>query len=166
MILGMVSDAVAQGAPETQAAALLGLSARTLQRWREQDTGDDRRLGPKSRPRNQLSDHERKVLLATVNAPRFRDLSPSVIGHADPRELGANWRPGTARRRQGAARSGSPLPVVQARVRRVRVLRSRAGLLRPRAPRRRTPSLTPAEQRAPSKSWIDKRTIGINNGAQ
>ncbi|WP_437877896.1 IS3 family transposase [Sorangium sp. So ce513] len=79
MILGMVSDAVAQGAPETQAAALLGLSARTLQRWREQDTGDDRRLGPKSRPRNQLSDHERKVLLATVNAPRFRDLSPSQI---------------------------------------------------------------------------------------
>lgn len=79
MILEMVSDAVAQGAPETQAAGLLGLSARTLQRWRAQDTGDDRRLGPKSRPHNQLSEHERKVILATVNAPEFRDLSPSQI---------------------------------------------------------------------------------------
>ncbi len=79
MILGMVSDAVAQGAPETQAAALLGLSARTLQRWREQDTGDDRRLGAKSRPFNQLSEHERRVVLATVNAPQFRDLSPNQI---------------------------------------------------------------------------------------
>lgn len=78
MILGMMSDAVAHGAPETQAAALFGLSVRSLQRWREQG-GDDRCLGPKSRPRNQLSEHERKVILATVDSPEFRNLSPNQL---------------------------------------------------------------------------------------
>jgi putative transposase len=79
VILGMINDAVAEGAPEAKAAALLGLSARSLQRWRAQDTGDDRRCGPKSRAHNQLSDHERKVVLATVNAPEYHDLSPNQI---------------------------------------------------------------------------------------
>lgn len=79
MILGMVNEAVEQGAPEAQAAALLGLSARTVQRWRAQKTGDDRRCGPKTRAGNQLGEHERKVVLATVNAPEMRDLSPNQI---------------------------------------------------------------------------------------
>lgn len=79
MILGMVNDAVAQGASETKAAALLGLSARTLQRWRAQNTGDDQRRGPKTQPKNQLSAQERAVVLATVNAPAYRDLSPNQI---------------------------------------------------------------------------------------
>jgi transposase InsO family protein len=79
VILGMVREAVEQGAPEAKAAAFLGLSARTVQRWCAQSTGDDRRCGPKSRPKNQLSEYERQVVLTTVNAPEFRDLSPNQI---------------------------------------------------------------------------------------
>jgi transposase InsO family protein len=79
VILGMMNEAVEQGAPDTGAAALLGLSSRTVQRWRAQDTGDDRRCGPKSQPKNQLSSQERTVVLETVNAPGYRDLSPNQI---------------------------------------------------------------------------------------
>ena len=79
MILGMVNEAVEQGVSDAKTTAWLGLSARTVQRWRAQDTGDDRRCGPKSRPKNQLSKQERAVVLETVNAPEYRDLSPNQI---------------------------------------------------------------------------------------
>lgn len=79
MILGMVNEAVDAGAPEAKATALLGLSARSVQRWRAQGVGDDQRYGPKSRPHNQLSERERKAVLETVNAPAYCDLSPHQI---------------------------------------------------------------------------------------
>lgn len=79
MIFGMLNEAVEHGAPEAKAAEVLGLSARTVQRWRRQGTGDDRRCGPKTRPKNQLTEHERRAVLTTVNAPEYRDLSPNQI---------------------------------------------------------------------------------------
>jgi transposase InsO family protein len=79
VILEMMNEAVASGAPEAKAAALLGLSARSVQRWRAQGVGDDQRNGPKSQPHNQLSARERKAVLETVNAPEHRDLSPHQI---------------------------------------------------------------------------------------
>ena len=45
MILGLVDEAVAAGARQHKVCELLGLDARTLQRWRTQDIGEDGRAG-------------------------------------------------------------------------------------------------------------------------
>ena len=79
MILELIDEAIAAGAREHAACALFGLSPRALQRWRAADIGDDRRYGPKTSPRNRLTDRERQQVLATLNAPAYRDLSPRQI---------------------------------------------------------------------------------------
>ena len=77
MILDLIDEAVAAGARLAPACASLGLTARTIQRWRDQ--GQDRRQGPKSEPGNKLSAEERREVLARVNSAPFRDLSPKQI---------------------------------------------------------------------------------------
>jgi len=79
MILDLLDETVAAGAREHTACALVGLSPRALQRWRAAHVGDDRRHGPKTRPPNQLTRRERQQVLATLNSPAFRDLSPKQI---------------------------------------------------------------------------------------
>jgi transposase InsO family protein len=79
MILGLVDEAVAAGARQHKVCELLGLDARTLQRWRAQEIGEDGRAGPKEAPGNRLSPVERRRLLEVVNSPEFRDLSPKQI---------------------------------------------------------------------------------------
>ena len=80
-ILSLVEEAVRAGARQEAAAGILGLKARTLQRWRQQsvDGGEDRRRGPLTEPANKLSPTEREVVLQTVNSPPYRDLSPKQI---------------------------------------------------------------------------------------
>jgi len=57
----------------------LDLTARTIQRWRRQDGGEDRRHGPLTEPGNKFSDEERQLVITTSNAPNYRDLSPKQI---------------------------------------------------------------------------------------
>ena len=68
-----------RGARLKFAAQLLGLTARTVQRWRGQKGGYDRRNGPKTTPGNKLTLAERQQVLAVANSPRYRDLSPRQI---------------------------------------------------------------------------------------
>ena len=79
MILGLVDEAVASGARQEKACALLNIEPRTLQRWRGQDIGDDGRAGPKHPPANKLTAQERARVLEIANAPENRDLSPQQI---------------------------------------------------------------------------------------
>lgn len=79
MILGFIDEAVAAGARREQACAVLGLTERTLQRWRVAGGGDDGRAGPRARPANALTAAERARVLEVVNAPEYRDLSPKQI---------------------------------------------------------------------------------------
>lgn len=79
MILGLVDEAVSMGARQSIACAQLGLSARTLERWRKQDVGADRRAGPRRPPPNKLSALEEQHILELVNRPQFHDLSPRQI---------------------------------------------------------------------------------------
>jgi len=79
LILGLVEEAIAAGDRQSAVCSQIGLSARTLQRWREQCVGDDRRTGPLSEPKNKLSQRERTHLLERVNQAEFRDLSPKQI---------------------------------------------------------------------------------------
>ena len=79
MILGLVDEAVGAGARLEPACEMLGLSARTVQRWQDQDGGEDRRYGPKTEPANKLSEPERRQILSIANSPEYRDLSPKQI---------------------------------------------------------------------------------------
>ncbi len=76
----LIREAVRAGARLEQACGVVGLSARTLQRWQRQaGCGEDRRRGPTTAPANKLSAAEREQVLQTVNAPAYRNLSPKQI---------------------------------------------------------------------------------------
>lgn len=79
MILGLIDEAVASGARQSKACKVIGLSLRTLQRWREKDIGEDGRAGPKHAPKNKLSARERAEIVRVANLPEYRDLSPKQI---------------------------------------------------------------------------------------
>lgn len=75
----LVDEAVAAGARFQPACELLGLSARTVQRWKAEDVPPDRRVGPKTSPTNKLSPAERKRIVEIATSPEHRDLSPNQI---------------------------------------------------------------------------------------
>jgi putative transposase len=79
--LSLVEEAVRSGARQEAAAEILGLAARTLQRWRHQgvEGGEDRRRGPETVPANKLSVVEQEAVLEAANLPQYRDLSPKQI---------------------------------------------------------------------------------------
>lgn len=79
MILGAVDEAIASGASKERACSTVGVSVRTLQRWRKQDIGDDKRAGPKTAPGNKLTPQERQEVLSTLNSEAYRDLSPRQV---------------------------------------------------------------------------------------
>ena len=75
----LIDDAVKQGARVGPACKLVGISRRTLERWKNAVVGSDGRRGPLSRPRNALSEKERERVLDVLNSPEFRDRSPRQI---------------------------------------------------------------------------------------
>lgn len=59
---------------------VVGLSLRTLERWRRQeDGGDDQRCGPNTVPGNKLSEHEERRLVRVLTSAQYRDLSPRQV---------------------------------------------------------------------------------------
>ncbi len=79
MILGLLDEAQAAGARLAPACKVLEMDPRTVQRWKREGIGDDRRAGPLTRPRNALSSTERARILEIANTPEFRDKSPKQI---------------------------------------------------------------------------------------
>lgn len=78
MILALLDEAVASGARFERACEEIGLSARAVQRWRA-GAEDDLRCGPRSAPRNKLSDGEQQRIIALMISPEFRELPPAQI---------------------------------------------------------------------------------------
>ncbi|PHJ36913.1 hypothetical protein P378_19515 [Desulforamulus profundi] len=59
---------------------MLGISQRTLQRWRSSLSPDeDQRKHAKRKPANKLSPDEREAIIKTANQPEFKSLPPSQI---------------------------------------------------------------------------------------
>lgn len=79
MILESVEAAMSSGSSLARACDVLGVSARTVQRWRRQGGGDDRRRGPTEAPHNKLGAEEDAELMEVANSPEFADLSPKQI---------------------------------------------------------------------------------------
>lgn len=78
MICEWIATAVCAGARRGPACRTLGLSVRTIERWRANATPDARH-GPYRRPAHALSPHERATALAVLTSPAYRDLSPHQI---------------------------------------------------------------------------------------
>ena len=79
MVLKLIDNAVNSGARLSKAASAIGLSTRTIIRWKQSNGDGDKRKGPKSEPSNKLSKDERQHILDIANSTQFRDLSPKQI---------------------------------------------------------------------------------------
>lgn len=79
MILELIDAAIAAGARLKKAAAVVGLSARTIIRWRGKNGGCDQRRGPATAAANKLSDQEKQQIIQVANSAAFRDMSPKQI---------------------------------------------------------------------------------------
>lgn len=79
MILELIDQMTAEGVSLAAATKVIGVSSRTVQRWRNQGGGEDRRRGPKREPANKLSAKEREKVLKVADSPEYRELSPKQI---------------------------------------------------------------------------------------
>lgn len=75
----LIDDAVSDGVRLSKACAVVGLSARTIQRWRHHQA-DGRKAAAKQRPvANKLSEKEREQLITVCNQGQFASMSPNQI---------------------------------------------------------------------------------------
>lgn len=73
----LVEEAVAAGARLSKACEVVGLPARTLQRWVHRPV--DGRKGPRHSPANKLTQRERDRVIEIATSSEFRDMSPKQI---------------------------------------------------------------------------------------
>ena len=83
ILLALIEQARGGGARLHKVCALMGLDARTVQRWKhpENRQGDLRAAGKRriTEPANKFSQTERQAALALINSDQFKDLPPSQI---------------------------------------------------------------------------------------
>ncbi len=77
----LIDEATLAGARTKMACKELGISQRTLQRWKSDKTPleDQRPLAVRPMPKNKLNDEEKQTILEVVNQPEFQSLPPSQI---------------------------------------------------------------------------------------
>ncbi len=78
-LLELLDEAVAAGARLVRACQVLGLTARTVQRWRRGGLEDGRPRAQRPSPANALSPEERERALALLCSPEWCDLSPKQV---------------------------------------------------------------------------------------
>jgi putative transposase len=78
-LISLLDEAVTNGARATRACQLIGLSLRTLQRWKGVPCQGDRRPARIQAPPNRFSDLERQRILSVMNSEEYGHLPPSQI---------------------------------------------------------------------------------------
>jgi putative transposase len=78
-IITSVKEAVEAGARQSAACDIIGISAKTLQRWERPSNTKDGRLDAVHAPSTALTPYERAQIIAVANAPGYAALSPSKI---------------------------------------------------------------------------------------
>ena len=78
-VLTLIDEAVTAGARQSAACEVLGIDARTVQRWQRRRVNDDGRRGPLTIPGNKFRKPQCARILAVLNSREFRDLSPKQI---------------------------------------------------------------------------------------
>ena len=85
MAIELIEEACAAGARQSKACAVIGITSRTLCRWRNHqqthgDLADQRQKAAVERDYPQaLTEQERQAVLDTCNRPEFRSMPPSQI---------------------------------------------------------------------------------------
>ncbi len=79
MILRMLAEARENGGMQSEACAVLGIDATTVQRWRRFPGRADCRSGPRAVPCNKLAPAEHAAIRGLMTCPEYRDLAPSQI---------------------------------------------------------------------------------------
>lgn len=78
-ILELIDEACQSGARLKKACSILGLSPRTLQRWRKPEKLEDRRKESSRTPGNKLSEMDRQRIIKTINSREYRNMNPHQI---------------------------------------------------------------------------------------
>mgnify|MGYP002632733010 CR=1 FL=1 len=78
-IIDLINQASESGARQLKACDIVGISAKTLQRWNQPDNKQDRRQTAHHHPVNKLTVLERKRILKIANEPAYAHLPPSKI---------------------------------------------------------------------------------------
>jgi transposase InsO family protein len=79
LILNAIGKAQSGGARLSRACQIAGISARTIERWRQAPHADDGRCGPHRRPANALSLREEAQIMRLMMSTRFAHLSPKQL---------------------------------------------------------------------------------------
>jgi len=73
-IINLIDEYVALGARRKKACEILGITARTLQRWQKPEGLVDKRQTRQYRPANKLSDDERRQVIEVANSELYGHL--------------------------------------------------------------------------------------------
>ncbi len=76
--LKLISEASNAGARKLEAAKLLGVPMRTIQRWEHHGCKDGRK-GSRAAPANKISKTERDHIISVLESPEFGDSNPNQI---------------------------------------------------------------------------------------
>ena len=79
MAIILIDEAVTAGARQHKACAVLGITGRTLRRWRRVDNLTDKRKGAPRLSPHALSDEEKAAIVDTCNLPEYQSLPPTQI---------------------------------------------------------------------------------------
>jgi len=78
-IISQINEACQSGARQAEACEVIGISAKTLQRWHNRDNLQDGRLDAHHSPANKLTELERQRIIKVANEAAYANLSPSKI---------------------------------------------------------------------------------------
>ena len=78
-IIAEVNEAMRGGARQSAACEIVGISAKTLQRWEQPDNVQDGRLDAHHEPSTTFTQFEREQIIKVANEPEYAALSPSKI---------------------------------------------------------------------------------------
>jgi len=78
-IIELITEANDSGARQSKACDIIGLSAKTLQRWMKTSSQIDGRLERNDEPKNKLSEFERQQIMTISNQGKYAHLPPYKI---------------------------------------------------------------------------------------
>ena len=85
-IIRLINIARDAGARQSAACEIIGISAKTLQRWSQPKNISDDRLETQREPANKMTALERQRVIKVANDPEYAELPPAQIVPKGPRK--------------------------------------------------------------------------------